>query len=236
MTSHSELPATLQPYVADFRKKEQAYKQAGQVLAEKENTIKQIKNRKAETEKTLKANNAQWRQLFHQNKGEMTKPMKALRTECVLAKETLEEFDKLIAATEKDITPYQHQLGIAAGQLIDARSELLTHYADYLFQHFMREHGQTLNSVMRFYYYALNVNETRKAGLSCVYEGVNDKQVMFNNFTHKLMTHWQTDLSGDDIKALPLEINFQLDDNVYLDRQYQPTPWETKKAHLSKKA
>lgn len=89
---------------------------------------------------------------------------------------------------------------------------------------------------MRFYYYALNVNETRKAGLSCVYGGVNDKQVMFKDFTHKLMTHWQMDLTGDDIKALPLEINFQLDDNVYLDQQYQPTPWETKKAHLSKKA
>ncbi|WGL95875.1 hypothetical protein [Arsenophonus nasoniae] len=159
MTIYNELPEDVRPYVTDFKEKEQAYQQARQSFAQKEHDVELIKNRKAETQKALKEYDTQWRQLFHENKGEMTKQMKALRTECVLAKETLEEFNNLIAVAEKDITPYQWQLGEAASQLIDAQHKLIARYATCLFNHFMQEQGKVLNAIMRFYYYSLSVNE-----------------------------------------------------------------------------
>ncbi|WGL99833.1 hypothetical protein QE177_15135 (plasmid) [Arsenophonus sp. aPb] len=235
MTIYNELPEDIRPYMTDFKEKEQAYQQARQSFAQKEHDVELIKNRKAETQKALKEYDTQWRQLFHENKGEMTKQMKALRTECVLAKETLEEFNNLIAVAEKDITPYQWQLGEAASQLIDAQHKLIARYATHLFNHFMQEQGKVLNAVMRFYYYSLSVNEINNAGASKVYEGVNDKAVMFKDFTDKLMVNWRTNLTHYDREALPLKINFQLNNEVYLDQQLKPTPWEIKRASLSKK-
>ncbi|WGL95878.1 hypothetical protein [Arsenophonus nasoniae] len=60
--------------------------------------------------------------------------------------------------------------------------------------------------------------------------------MVFKDFTNKLMANWRTNLTHNDKEALPLKINFQLNNEVYLDQQFKPTPWEIKRASLSKKA
>jgi hypothetical protein len=51
-------------------------------------------------EATTNALNEEWRTLFRESQGVVSKEMKKLRTEIALGRETLEDFDELLAAQE----------------------------------------------------------------------------------------------------------------------------------------
>ncbi|EON9444801.1 septation initiation protein, partial [Escherichia coli] len=55
--------------------------------------IATIRQRRAEMEATTNALNEEWRTLFRESQGVVSKEMKKLRTEIALGRETLEDFD-----------------------------------------------------------------------------------------------------------------------------------------------
>ena len=61
-----------------------------------------IRQRRAEMEATTNALNEEWRTLFRESRGVVTKEMKKLRTEIALGRETLEDFDELLASEERE--------------------------------------------------------------------------------------------------------------------------------------
>lgn len=64
--------------------------------------IATIRQRRAEMEATTNALNEEWRTLFRESQGVVSKEMKKLRTEIALGRETLEDFDELLAAQESE--------------------------------------------------------------------------------------------------------------------------------------
>ena len=69
--------------------------------------IANIRKRRAETESETKAQNEEWRQMFHDNQGQVTAAMKTLRADIALGREMLDEFDELLAthAGENEFLP-----------------------------------------------------------------------------------------------------------------------------------
>ncbi|EPO2208048.1 septation initiation protein, partial [Escherichia coli] len=64
--------------------------------------IATIRQRRAEMEATTNTLNEEWRTLFRESQGVVSKEMKKLRTEIALGRETLEDFDELLAAQESE--------------------------------------------------------------------------------------------------------------------------------------
>ena len=83
-----------------------------------------IRQHRAEMEATTNALNEEWRTLFRESRGMVTKEMKKLRTEIALGRETLEDFDELLASEERENAFLPQEAGKLAGQYISAHNTL----------------------------------------------------------------------------------------------------------------
>ena len=168
------------------RKQESAAAQAG--------TIRQ---RRSETEASANAQNEEWRRLFRENGGVMTPEMKKLRAEVALDRESLEEFDALLAAHERENEFLPWKTADRAHEYINAHNHLAEHRAMHIWQDFMRVHGQQLIKTLSL----LKITLGRSAGSrSGVVHSVNDPETVLKDFISINIT--QPALIGD---ALPEE-------------------------------
>ncbi|EAC0751093.1 septation initiation protein, partial [Escherichia coli] len=106
--------------------------------------IATIRQRRAEMEATTNALNEEWRTLFRESQGVVSKEMKKLRTEIALGRETLEDFDELLAAQESENALLPQEAAELAGKYIHAHDTLVGIRAKQIWEDFMQSHGKAL--------------------------------------------------------------------------------------------
>lgn len=181
-----------------------------------------IRQRRSETEASANAQNEEWRRLFRENGGVMTPEMKKLRAEVALDRESLEEFDALLAAHESENEFLPWKTADRAHAYINAHDRLTEHRAMHIWKDFMRAHGQQLIKTLSL----LKITLGRSAGSgSGVVHSVNDPETVLKDFISRHIT--QPALAGG---ALPEEdAAFQLagifaDDAAHSDFRNGPSP------------
>lgn len=96
------IPASTQQALEKVNAAKSAWMEARRKQADAAAMLATIRKRRVETEAEAKAQNEEWRQMFHENQGQVTPKMKKLRAEIALGRETLDEFDDLLAAHAGD--------------------------------------------------------------------------------------------------------------------------------------
>lgn len=153
-----------------------------------------IRQRRSETEASANAQNEEWRRLFRENGDVMTPEMKKLRAEVALDRESLEEFDALLAAHESENEFLPWETADRAHEYIDAHDRLAEHRAMHIWQDFMRVHGQQLIKTLSL----LKITLGRSAGSgSGVVHSVNDPETVLKDFISRHIT--QPALAGDTL-------------------------------------
>lgn len=169
-----EVNVTRNAWIETRRKQESAASQA-----------ETIRQRRAETEANATAQNDEWRRLFRENGGVMTPEMKKLRAEVVLDRESLEEFDALLAlhAQESEFLPWE--TADRAKDYISAHNALVQLRAMQLWQEFMQAHGEPLIQTLSL----LKITLGREASITTgVVRGVNDPESVLREFINKHIT------------------------------------------------
>lgn len=211
MNNATVLPPNLQNEVTLFNEKKEIYEKAKKTVIDKENSIQLIEQRKKESLKTTETYDELWRKAFHENNGELTDEMKQMRTESLLSKETIIEFDKLIQTQENELKSLNHHLGLHAKNLIHQRNRLSYVYMHYLLDSFLETHSKELNRVMQFCYSVLNEDDFESL--------IKDK----------VMRNWRQQITASDVSLLSPKIDYYLPHDVYYDQNKALSPWELSK-------
>lgn len=147
--------------------------------------IATIRQRRAEMEATTNALNEEWRTLFRESRGMVTKEMKKLRTEIALGRETLEDFDELLAAQESENALLPQEAGKLAGQYISAHNTLVEIRAKQIWEDFMQSHGKALIQTLSLLKTTMGREASAVVG---VVNSVNDPDTLLKDFIHKNIT------------------------------------------------
>ncbi|WP_449543922.1 phage polarity suppression protein [Lelliottia nimipressuralis] len=144
-----------------------------------------IRQRRAEMEKTTNAQNEEWRALFRNSQGVVTKEMKKLRTEIALGRETLEDFDELLAVHQRENDFLPHKAGELAGKYIQAHDKLVSIRASQIWDEFMQSHGKALIQTLSLLKLTIGRNASEIIG---VVHSVNDPDTVLKDFIKKRIT------------------------------------------------
>lgn len=144
-----------------------------------------IRQRRAEMEKTTNAQNEEWRTLFRDSQGVVTKEMKKLRTEIALGRETLEDFDELLAAHQRENDFLPHKAGELAGKYIQAHDKLVSIRASQIWDEFIQSHGKALIQTLSLLKLTMGRNASEIIG---VVHSVNDPDTVLKDFIKKRIT------------------------------------------------
>lgn len=147
--------------------------------------IATIRQRRAEMEATTNALNEEWRTLFRESQGVVSKEMKKLRTEIALGRETLEDFDELLAAQESENALLPQEAGKLAGQYISAHNTLVEIRAKQIWEDFMQSHGKALIQTLSLLKTTMGREASAVVG---VVNSVNDPDTVLKDFIHKHIT------------------------------------------------
>lgn len=151
-----------------------------------------IRQHRAEMEATTNALNEEWRTLFRESQGVVSKEMKKLRTEIALGRETLEDFDELLASEERENAFLPQEAGKLAGQYISAHNTLMEIRAKQIWEDFMQSHGKALIQTLSL----LKTTMGRKASaVTGVVHSVNDPDTVLKDLIRKHIT--EPSLSND---------------------------------------
>jgi len=145
-----------------------------------------IRQRRSETEASANVQNDEWRRLFRENGGVMTPEMKKLRAEVALDRESLEEFDALLAAHESENQFLPWETADRAGHYISAHNSLTEMRAMQLWQSFMKTHGQQLIKILSLLKITLGRDAASFTG---VVHSVNDPDTVLKNFISRHITN-----------------------------------------------
>ncbi|HGV9335949.1 TPA: septation initiation protein [Raoultella planticola] len=184
--------------------------------------IATIRQRRAEMEATTNVLNEEWRTLFRESQGVVSKEMKKLRTEIALGRETLEDFDELLAAQESENAFLPQKAAQLAGQYIHAHENLLSIRAKQIWEDFMQAHGKALIQTLSLLKSTMGREASAVTG---VVHSVNDPDTLLQDFIRRHIT--EPALSND---AMPEQDPvFKLagvapDYTARLDFSKQPSP------------
>ncbi|MHB9187611.1 phage polarity suppression protein [Escherichia coli] len=147
--------------------------------------IATIRQRRAEMEATTNALNEEWRTLFRESQGVVSKEMKKLRTEIALGRETLEDFDELLAAQESENALLPQEAAELAGKYIHAHDTLVGIRAKQIWEDFMQSHGKALIQQLSLLKSTMGREASAVVG---VVHSVNDPDTLLKDFIHKHIT------------------------------------------------
>ncbi|MBF7314593.1 septation initiation protein [Escherichia coli] len=147
--------------------------------------IATIRQRRAEMEATTNALNEEWRTLFRESQGVVSKEMKKLRTEIALGRETLEDFDELLAAQESENALLPQEAAELAGKYIHAHDTLVGIRAKQIWEDFMQPHGKALIQTLSLLKSTMGREASAVVG---VVHSVNDPDTLLKDFIHKHIT------------------------------------------------
>ncbi|QMM51446.1 septation initiation protein [Enterobacter sp. RHB15-C17] len=184
--------------------------------------IANIRKRRDETESETKAQNEEWRQMFHDNQGQVTAAMKTLRADIALGREMLDEFDELLAthAGENEFLPWK--TAELAQNYIRAHETLVETHLAQLWENYMQQHGQYLIQLLSL----IKVTKGRSASsVIGVVHSVNDPETVLRDFVAAKITApalaQEASLQEDPFLR---EIGVFADNLAYHDVQKAPSP------------
>jgi len=176
------LPAATQQALENVKNTKSAWLAARQKQAGAGTMAATIKQRRDETEAEAKAMNEEWRALFRENQGGMTPRMKKLRAEIALGRETLDEFDELLAAHQAETETLPWTTGDRAITYISAHHSLIKVHSRHVWAQFMKEHGQALINALSLRMHSMRYEHAGG------YEGVSDADTLFRQFVQSEIT------------------------------------------------
>lgn len=184
--------------------------------------IANIRKRRDETESETKAQNEEWRQMFHDNQGQVTAAMKTLRADIALGREMLDEFDELLAthAGENEFLPWK--TAELAQNYIRAHETLVETHLAQLWENYMQQHGQYLIQLLSL----IKVTKGRSASsVIGVVHSVNDPETVLRDFVAAKITApalaQEASLQEDPFLR---EVGVFADNLAYHDVQKAPSP------------
>ncbi len=152
----------------------------------------------------------------------MTPRMKKLRAEIALGRETLDEFEDLLAAqaAENEFLPWK--TADAANRYISEHNHLIETHAVWLWNEFMKEHGQKLIQILGLLKMTLGRSASSVIG---VVHTVNDPESVLKQFISEQLTTPALfcNVSSTDDIALP-GISIYADDKAIQDARQSPSP------------
>ncbi|MGN3716955.1 phage polarity suppression protein [Enterobacter hormaechei] len=181
----STFPAVTQQAMETLNTARSAWLEARRRQKAAADNIATIRQRRAEMEATTNALNEEWRTLFRESQGVVSKEMKKLRTEIALGRETLEDFDELLAAQESENALLPQEAGKLAGQYISAHNTLVEIRAKQIWEDFMQAHGKALIQTLSLLKTTMGREASAVVG---VVNSVNDPDTLLKDFIHKHIT------------------------------------------------
>ncbi|WP_276724441.1 septation initiation protein [Pantoea septica] len=179
------LPAATQAALDKVSTAKAAWLEARRVQAAAAENAETIRQRRAETEATANAQNDEWRRLFRENSGVMTPEMKKLRAEVALGRESLEEFDAMLAIQYQESEFLPWETADRAHEYISAHNDLVQLRAMQLWGEFMHAHGQQLIQTLSL----LKITLGRQASIGVgTVNSVNDPVTVLKNFVTRSIT------------------------------------------------
>ncbi|ELY4664179.1 septation initiation protein [Cronobacter muytjensii] len=216
------IPASTQQALEKVNVAKSAWMEARRKQGDAAAMLTTIRKRRVETEAETKAQNEEWRQMFHENQGQVTPKMKKLRAEIALGRETLDEFDDLLAAHAGDNEFLPWKTAELARGYIQAHDALIETHVTRLWDDFMKQHGQTLIQLLSL----LKVTKGRSASsIIGVVHSVNDPETLLRDFIASSITNpalkQNASLQSDPFLK---KIGVLADKSAYQDIQNAPSP------------
>ncbi|EAA6395622.1 septation initiation protein [Salmonella enterica] len=181
----STFPAVTQQAMETLNTARSAWLEARRRQKAAADNIATIRQRRAEIEATTNAMNDEWRTLFRESQGVISKEMKKLRTEIALGRETLEDFDELLAAQESENALLPQETAELAGKYIHAHEALVGIRAKQIWEDFMQSHGKALIQTLSLLKSTMGREASAVVG---VVHSVNDPDTLLKDFIHKHIT------------------------------------------------
>lgn len=181
----STFPAVTQQAMETLNTARSAWLEARRRQKAAADNIATIRQRRAEMEATTNALNDEWRTLFRESQGVISKEMKKLRTEIALGRETLEDFDELLAAQESENALLPQETAELAGKYIHAHEALVGIRAKQIWEDFMQSHGKALIQTLSLLKSTMGREASAVVG---VVNSVNDPNTVLKDFIHKHIT------------------------------------------------
>ncbi|EJD6093050.1 MULTISPECIES: septation initiation protein [Enterobacteriaceae] len=181
----STFPAVTQRALETLNTARNAWLEARRQQKAAADNIATIRQRRAEMEATTNALNEEWRTLFRESQGVVSKEMKKLRTEIALGRETLEDFDELLAAQECENALLPQETAELAGKYIHAHDTLVGIRAKQIWEDFMQSHGKALIQTLSLLKSTMGREASAVVG---VVNSVNDPNTVLKDFIHKHIT------------------------------------------------
>lgn len=181
----STFPAVTQQAMETLNTARSAWLEARRRQKAAADNIATIRQRRSEIEATTNALNDEWRTLFRESQGVISKEMKKLRTEIALGRETLEDFDELLAAQESENALLPQETAELAGKYIHAHEALVGIRAKQIWEDFMQSHGKALIQTLSLLKSTMGREASAVVG---VVHSVNDPDTLLKDFIHKHIT------------------------------------------------
>ena len=177
----STFPAVTQRALETMNTARNAWLEARRQQKAAADNIATIRQRRAEMEATTNTLNEEWRTLFRESQGVVSKEMKKLRTEIALGRETLEDFDELLAAQESENALLPQKAAELAGKYIHAHNILVDIRAKQIWEDFMQSHGKALIQTLSLLKSTMGREASAVVG---VVNSVNDPDTVLKDFIH----------------------------------------------------
>ncbi|HHN9228932.1 TPA: septation initiation protein [Escherichia coli] len=181
----STFPAVTQRALETMNTARNAWLEARRQQKAAADNIATIRQRRAEMEATTNTLNEEWRTLFRESQGVVSKEMKKLHTEIALGRETLEDFDELLAAQESENALLPQKAAELAGKYIHAHNILVDIRAKQIWEDFMQSHGKALIQTLSLLKSTMGREASAVVG---VVNSVNDPDTVLKDFIHKHIT------------------------------------------------
>ncbi|EKT1614700.1 septation initiation protein [Salmonella enterica] len=178
-------PAATQQALEKVNTTKSAWLEARRQQKAAADNIATIRQRRAEMEATTNALNEEWRTLFRESQGVVSKEMKKLRTEIALGRETLEDFDELLAAQESENALLPQEAAELAGKYIHAHDILVGIRAKQIWEDFMQSYGKALIQTLSLLKSTMGREASAVVG---VVHSVNDPDTLLKDFIYKHIT------------------------------------------------
>lgn len=184
-TPDISIPASTQQALEKVNAAKSAWLGARRQQKAAADNIVTIRQRRAEMEATTNALNEEWRTLFRESQGVVSKEMKKLRTEIALGRETLEDFDELLAAQESENALLPQEAAELAGKYIHAHDILVGIRAKQIWEDFMQSYGKALIQTLSLLKSTMGREASAVVG---VVHSVNDPDTLLKDFIYKHIT------------------------------------------------
>jgi len=173
----------VEPHLSNLHSNRKKWQTAREGQEKAEGIIRTIRLRREETQAQVAEMTEKFHAMFEETNGELTAELKKVRSEGMIAKDTVIEYDALLTRREDEFTTVPWATGRAAHDYIQAHNAVLKKHAHQTFRRFLDNHGAELFQALALIRLACRNDEVGIPDNSTgVYSGINDADSEFRRF------------------------------------------------------